>query len=69
MVFFVVVGALLAGPKFFQGLFPFFAILNTLDFVGIMLIEYYPCSSNLLVDWMYSKYQYLYKLDYSNKVR
>ena len=37
-VFFVVVVALFAGPDFFQGFFPFFVILNTLDFIGIMLI-------------------------------
>ena len=50
--FFVVAGALLAGPDFFHGFFPLFAILHTLDFIGIMLIEHYTCSSTLLVDWM-----------------
>ena len=51
-VFFVVVGALLAGPNLFQGFFHFLAILNTLDFIGIMLIEHYLCSSFLLVNWV-----------------
>ena len=51
-VFFVVIGALFSGPNFFQGFFPFFVILITLEFIGIMLIEHYPCSSTLLVDWM-----------------
>ena len=47
---FVIVGALFAGPNFFQGFFTFFVILHTLDFIGIMLIEHYPCLSTLLVD-------------------
>ena len=55
-VFFVVAESLLADPDFFQGFFPLFAILNTLYFIGIMLIEHYPCLSILLVDWMHSKY-------------
>ena len=48
-VFFVVVGALFAGPDFFQGFFPLFVILNTLDFIGIMLMKTFPCSSTFLV--------------------
>ena len=51
-VFFVVIGALLAIPDFFQGFFPFFATLHTLDFIGILLIENYLCLSTLLVNWM-----------------
>ena len=47
-VLFVVARALLANPNFFQVFFPFFVIVNTLDFIGIMLIEHYPCSSTLL---------------------
>ena len=41
-VIFVAVGALLVGPDFFQGFFPFLAILNTLDLILIMLIEHLP---------------------------
>ena len=35
-VFFVVVKALFVGPDFFQEFFPFFVILHTLDFIGII---------------------------------
>ena len=48
-ILFVVSGALLAEPDFFQGLFPFFTILNMLNFIGIMLREHHPSSSALLV--------------------
>ena len=40
--FFVVARALISDPELFQGFFPFFTILNTLDFIEIILIESYP---------------------------
>ena len=51
-VFFVVVRVLFANPEFFQGFFPLFVILHTLEVIRIMLMEQYPCSSTLLVDEM-----------------
>ena len=42
-LFFIVAGALLVNPDFFQGFFPFFEILNRLYFIGIMLMEHYTC--------------------------
>ena len=51
-VFFFVVEALFAGPNFFQGFFTFFVILHMLEFIGIMLMEHYTCSSTLLFDRM-----------------
>ena len=41
--FFAVAWAPLADPNVFKGFFPFSDIFNTLDFIGIMLIENYPC--------------------------
>ena len=51
-VCFVIVGALFSSPNFFQGFFLFFVILHMLDFIGIMLMGHYPCSSNLIFDGM-----------------
>ena len=55
-VFFIVFGALFSRPDFFQGFLPFFVILHSPDFIGIMLMEHYPCSSTLLFNGMQSKY-------------
>ena len=51
-VFLVVVRALFAIPEFVQGFLPFFVILHTLVFIGIMLTEHYPCLQTLLFDGM-----------------
>ena len=51
-VFFIFVGALFSAPDFFQGFFPYFVILHSLDLIGIILMEHYPCSSTLILDEM-----------------
>ena len=51
-IFFVFIRVLFAGPDLFRGSFPFFAILHTLEFIGVILMEHYPCSSTLLFNGM-----------------